>query len=147
MAGGLEQLELGQLRESPSSPSSSPLSSCSRQAWSRDNPGFEAEAEEDGAKAAGKGPVLQMEPSQLPQESGEAAESPLPSPPPPPSPPPRRLAWAKGWARRLRGEYCPVCLFLPPSLALSEAFGLHFPEFLALRQPRWGFWELEAERI
>ncbi|XP_016849278.2 polycystin-2 isoform X2 [Anolis carolinensis] len=103
MAGGLEQLELGQLRESPSSPSSSPLSSCSRQAWSRDNPGFEAEAEEDGAKAAGKGPVLQMEPSQLPQESGEAAESPLPSPPPPPSPPPRRLAWAKGWARRLRG--------------------------------------------
>ncbi|XP_060635243.2 polycystin-2 isoform X2 [Anolis sagrei] len=109
MAGGLEQLELGQLRQPPSSPSPSPLSSCSRQAWSRDNPGFEAEAEE-GKPAAGKGPVLQMDPgdalpSQPPQESGEAAESPLPSSPSPsPSPPPpRRLAWAKGWARRLRG--------------------------------------------
>nr|XP_060635243.1 polycystin-2 isoform X2 [Anolis sagrei ordinatus] len=107
MAGGLEQLELGQLRQPPSSPSPSPLSSCSRQAWSRDNPGFEAEAEE-GKPAAGKGPVLQMDPSdalpsQPPQESGEAAESPLPSSPSPSPPPPRRLAWAKGWARRLRG--------------------------------------------
>ncbi|XP_042324484.1 polycystin-2 isoform X2 [Sceloporus undulatus] len=68
---GLEQLELGRLREAPRGSSSSssvspspPLSSCSRQAWSRDNPGFEAEEEEKGKKKAARaasGPVLQME--------------------------------------------------------------------------------------
>ncbi|XP_060103057.1 polycystin-2 [Heteronotia binoei] len=68
--GGLEQLELGRLRDplsdgggsgSSGSPSP-PLSSCSRQAWSRDNPGFEPEEEEAArAAAAGAGPVLQMD--------------------------------------------------------------------------------------
>uniref|UniRef100_A0ACB8E8M1 Uncharacterized protein n=1 Tax=Sphaerodactylus townsendi TaxID=933632 RepID=A0ACB8E8M1_9SAUR len=56
--GGFEQLELGRLRD--------PLSggSCSRQAWSRDNPGFEPEEGEAAARAAGAaaaGPVLQMD--------------------------------------------------------------------------------------
>ncbi|CAI5792364.1 Hypothetical predicted protein [Podarcis lilfordi] len=81
--GGLEHLELGWLRDPPgggggvvvcaSSPSPPPsscspspqLSSCSRQAWSRDNPGFEPEEEAgEAARAAGgstaAGPVLQM---------------------------------------------------------------------------------------
>uniref|UniRef100_A0ABM5GK99 Polycystin-2 n=1 Tax=Pogona vitticeps TaxID=103695 RepID=A0ABM5GK99_9SAUR len=66
--GGLEQLELGRLRDPRSGSSCSPsppLSSCSRQAWSRDNPGFEPE-EDEAAKAAAAGtlaagPVLQME--------------------------------------------------------------------------------------
>ncbi|XP_060542950.1 polycystin-2 isoform X2 [Pantherophis guttatus] len=59
--GGLEQLELGQLGQPPGSPSP-PLSSCSRQAWSRDNPVFEPE-EEDPARVATAiaGPVLRMD--------------------------------------------------------------------------------------
>ncbi|KAM6440101.1 polycystin-2 isoform 2-T2 [Liasis olivaceus] len=70
--GGLEQLELGQLGEPPgcggggggssSGSPSPPLSSCSRQAWSRDNPVFEPE-EEDSARVATAvaGPVLKMD--------------------------------------------------------------------------------------
>ncbi|XP_061439044.1 polycystin-2 isoform X2 [Rhineura floridana] len=74
--GGLEQLELGRLRDPLGSSStgdgsscspSPPLSSCSRQAWSRDNPGFEPE-EEQAARATAAagtavaaGPVLQMD--------------------------------------------------------------------------------------
>ncbi|KAG8134386.1 hypothetical protein E2320_007498 [Naja naja] len=59
--GGLEQLELGQLGQPSGSPSP-PLSSCSRQAWSRDNPVFEPE-EEDPARVATAvaGPVLRMD--------------------------------------------------------------------------------------
>ncbi|XP_039217129.1 polycystin-2 isoform X2 [Crotalus tigris] len=59
--GGLEQLELGQLGQPAGSPSP-PLSSCSRQAWSRDNPVFEPE-EEDPARVATAvaGPVLRMD--------------------------------------------------------------------------------------
>ncbi|XP_070614130.1 polycystin-2-like isoform X2 [Erythrolamprus reginae] len=64
--GGLEQVELGQLGQPSASPSP-PLSSCSRQAWSRDNPVFEAEEEEGegdparGATAVAAGPVLRMD--------------------------------------------------------------------------------------
>uniref|UniRef100_A0A670Z240 Polycystin-2 n=2 Tax=Pseudonaja textilis TaxID=8673 RepID=A0A670Z240_PSETE len=59
--GGLEQVELGQLGQPSGSPSP-PLSTCSRQAWSRDNPVFEPE-EEDPARVATAvaGPVLRMD--------------------------------------------------------------------------------------
>ncbi|XP_032080091.1 polycystin-2-like isoform X2 [Thamnophis elegans] len=59
--GGLEQLELGQLGPPSGSPSP-PLSSCSRQAWSRDNPVFEPEEEDPPRVAtAVAGPVLRMD--------------------------------------------------------------------------------------
>lgn len=151
-AGGLEQLQLGRLRDPPgaSCSPSPPLSSCSRQAWSRDNPGFEPEEEAAKAAAAAAGPVLAMEAgwAASPSSGGPGGESgrqrrrrrrrrgekddeedeeggggqggggerplsagaaPSPFPPPqedpePAEPPPHRVAWAKGLARRLRGE-------------------------------------------
>ncbi|XP_054846375.1 polycystin-2-like [Eublepharis macularius] len=156
--GGLEQLELGRLRDPLSGGSSCspspPLSSCSRQAWSRDNPGFEPEEEEAAraAAAAAAGPVLQMDvewgrgragsPSsggrsgssesgrrqrrrrggeeEEEEERDDGGERPYPggggegdarAPHFPHAervegagPPPHRVAWAKGLARRLRGE-------------------------------------------
>uniref|UniRef100_A0A8C4VD31 Polycystin-2 n=1 Tax=Gopherus evgoodei TaxID=1825980 RepID=A0A8C4VD31_9SAUR len=53
--GGGGPLALGPIQEPAGGPYSPPPSSCSRQAWSRDNPGFEPE------EAAAAGPVLQME--------------------------------------------------------------------------------------
>ncbi|KAG8454241.1 hypothetical protein GDO86_000762 [Hymenochirus boettgeri] len=48
-----DMLEMETINKPPEAPAPSPLSSCSRQAWSRDNPGFDAEEdamedEEDG---------------------------------------------------------------------------------------------------
>uniref|UniRef100_A0A8C5JLF4 Polycystin-2 n=1 Tax=Junco hyemalis TaxID=40217 RepID=A0A8C5JLF4_JUNHY len=105
---GREQLELerlGQAARAGSCPPSPPLSVCSRQAWSRDNPGFEPE---EDAAAAAAGPVLEMD-----VEWGSGAASSLGSGPggpgpgrfsgPPDGAAPRRAAWAKRLARRLRG--------------------------------------------
>ncbi|KAJ6655408.1 hypothetical protein lerEdw1_005405 [Lerista edwardsae] len=82
--GGLEQLELGRLRDplgggrnsGASCSPSPPLSSCSRQAWSRDNPGFEPE-EEAAKAAAAAGPVLEMEAgwAASPSSGGPGGES------------------------------------------------------------------------
>lgn len=125
---GREQLELerlGQAARPGSCPPSPPLSACSRQAWSRDNPGFEPE--EDAAAAAG--PVLEMDVewgSRAASSLGSAgaaagggrrarrgpagrgvAEGPGRPPGPPDGAAPRRAAWAKRLARRLRGERAP----------------------------------------
>ncbi|XP_075565619.1 polycystin-2 [Pelecanus crispus] len=132
---GREQLELERLGEAAragSCPPSPPLSACSRQAWSRDNPGFEPEEEEAAAAAAAAGPVLEMDVEwgspaagassslgsgaagqgggggggrrqrRLPAGRGGAE---VPSRPqvPPDGAAPHRAAWAKRLARRLRG--------------------------------------------
>lgn len=133
---GREQLELERLGEAAragSCPPSPPLSACSRQAWSRDNPGFEPEEEEGAAAAAG--PVLEMDVEwgspaagassslgsgtagqgggggrrqrRLPAGRG-GAEVPSRHQVPPDGAAPHRAAWAKRLARRLRGErLCP----------------------------------------
>uniref|UniRef100_A0A8C3TPA3 Polycystin-2 n=1 Tax=Catharus ustulatus TaxID=91951 RepID=A0A8C3TPA3_CATUS len=122
---GREQLELerlGQAARPGSCPPSPPLSACSRQAWSRDNPGFEPE---EDAAAAAAGPVLEMDVewgSRAASSLGSAgaaagggrrarrgpagrggAEGPGRPPGPPEGAAPRRAAWAKRLARRLRG--------------------------------------------
>lgn len=137
MAGrGREQLELERLGEAEragSCPPSPPLSACSRQAWSRDNPGFEPEEESAAAR-----PVLEMDVEwgspaagassslgsgaagqaggrrqrRLPAGRG-GAEAPGRPQGPPDGAAPHRAAWAKRLARRLRGE--TLCSPLPPS--------------------------------
>ncbi|XP_061849432.1 polycystin-2 isoform X2 [Colius striatus] len=128
---GREQLELerlGEVARAGSCPPSPPLSACSRQAWSRDNPGFEPE--EEGAAVAAAGPVLEMDvewggpaagassslgsgaavpggggrrhPRRLPTGRG-GAEGPNRHQVPPDGATPHRAAWAKRLARRLRG--------------------------------------------
>ncbi|XP_074396846.1 polycystin-2 isoform X3 [Zonotrichia albicollis] len=123
---GREQLELerlGQAARTGSCPPSPPLSVCSRQAWSRDNPGFEPE---EDAAAAAAGPVLEMDvewgsgaASSLGSGTGGpagggrrarrgpagrgGAEGPGRLSGPPDGAAPRRAAWAKRLARRLRG--------------------------------------------
>lgn len=111
-ARGREQLELGRLGEAARAgccPPSPPLS-----AWSRDNPGFEPEEEEEGAVAAG--PALEMDaewggPAAAPSSVGSGrrqrripAEVRGRPPAPPEGSTPLRSAWAKRLARRLRGE-------------------------------------------
>uniref|UniRef100_A0A8C4XW06 Polycystin-2 n=1 Tax=Gopherus evgoodei TaxID=1825980 RepID=A0A8C4XW06_9SAUR len=112
--GGGGPLALGPIQEPAGGPYSPPPSSCSRQAWSRDNPGFEPE------EAAAAGPVLQMEMDVEWGSRGAGSSpgrgvgaAPCPSPaggdplaphlPPDGAPPPHRTAWAKRLARRLRG--------------------------------------------
>lgn len=128
---GREQLELerlGQAARTGSCPPSPPLSVCSRQAWSRDNPGFEPE---EDAAAAAAGPVLEMDvewgggaASSLGSGTGGpagggrrarrgpagrgGAEGPGRLSGPPDGAAPRRAAWAKRLARRLRGEGAPA---------------------------------------
>uniref|UniRef100_A0A8B9R308 Polycystin-2 n=1 Tax=Anas platyrhynchos TaxID=8839 RepID=A0A8B9R308_ANAPL len=123
MAGrGREQLELERLGEAARAgscpPPSPPPSACSRQAWSRDNPGFEPEEEEAAAAAAAAGPVLEMDVEwgspaaslgsgtrrRLPAGRGGAAEPPSRLQGPPDGAAPHRAAWAKRLAGRLRGE-------------------------------------------
>ncbi|XP_066430192.1 polycystin-2 isoform X1 [Eleutherodactylus coqui] len=55
----------------PGGSTPSPLSSCSRQAWSRDNPGFEAEEEEDGEE----GMVVEMDVEWHPSGPGRRSSS------------------------------------------------------------------------
>lgn len=76
MAGGLreqrgleiemERIRQAAARDPPAGASASPsppLSSCSRQAWSRDNPGFEAEEDDDEEEVEGEegGMVVEMD--------------------------------------------------------------------------------------
>lgn len=136
---GREQLELERLGEAAragSCPPSPPLSACSRQAWSRDNPGFEPE--EEGGVAAVAGPVLEMDVEwgspaagassslgsgatgqgggrrrqrRLPAVRG-GTEVPIRHQVPPDGAAPHRAAWAKRLVRRLRGESLspvPLC--------------------------------------
>ncbi|CAM5106911.1 unnamed protein product [Eretmochelys imbricata] len=72
--GGPLGLELGRIQGPAGGPYSPPPSSCSRQAWSRDNPGFEPE---EAAAAAAAGPVLRME-MDVEWGSRGAASSPSP---------------------------------------------------------------------
>uniref|UniRef100_A0A672UCG0 Polycystin-2 n=1 Tax=Strigops habroptila TaxID=2489341 RepID=A0A672UCG0_STRHB len=131
---GREQLELERLGEAAragSCPPSPPLSACSRQAWSRDNPGFEPEEEgAAAAAAAAAGPVLEMDVEWGSPAAGASsslgrgaagpggggrrqrrvpagrggAEVPSRHQVPPDGAAPHRAAWAKRLARRLRGE-------------------------------------------
>lgn len=145
MAGrGREQLELERLGEAEragSCPPSPPLSACSRQAWSRDNPGFEPEEESAAAR-----PVLEMDVEwgspaagassslgsgaagqaggrrqrRLPAGRG-GAEAPGRPQGPPDGAAPHRAAWAKRLARRLRGEtLCAPPAFLTARPLLPE---------------------------
>uniref|UniRef100_Q13563-3 Isoform 3 of Polycystin-2 n=1 Tax=Homo sapiens TaxID=9606 RepID=Q13563-3 len=54
---------------------SPPLSSCSRQAWSRDNPGFEAEEEEEEVEGEEGGMVVEMDVEWRPGSRRSAASS------------------------------------------------------------------------
>ena len=62
----MERIRQAAARDPPAGASASPsppLSSCSRQAWSRDNPGFEAEEEEEEEEVEGEegGMVVEMD--------------------------------------------------------------------------------------
>ncbi|ERE88749.1 polycystic kidney disease 2-like 1 protein [Cricetulus griseus] len=62
----MERIRQAAARDPPAGASASPsppLSSCSRQAWSRDNPGFEAEEEDDDDEVEGEegGMVVEMD--------------------------------------------------------------------------------------
>lgn len=90
MAGGLreqtgleiemERIRQAAARDPPAGASASPSpphSSCSRQAWSRDNPGFEAEEEEEDEEVEGEegGMVVEMDVEWRPGSRRSAASS------------------------------------------------------------------------
>lgn len=76
----MERIRRAAARDPPAGASASPsppLSSCSRQAWSRDNPGFEAEEEEEEDEVEGEegGMVVEMDVEWRPGSRRSAASS------------------------------------------------------------------------
>lgn len=76
----MERIRQAAARDPPAGASASPsppLSSCSRQAWSRDNPGFEAEEEEEEEEVEGEegGMVVEMDVEWRPGSRRSAASS------------------------------------------------------------------------
>ncbi|XP_036988868.2 polycystin-2 isoform X2 [Artibeus jamaicensis] len=76
----MERIRQASARDPPAGASASPsppLSSCSRQAWSRDNPGFEAEEEEEEEEVEGEegGMVVEMDVEWRPGSRRSAASS------------------------------------------------------------------------
>uniref|UniRef100_A0A8D1YM94 Polycystin-2 n=1 Tax=Sus scrofa TaxID=9823 RepID=A0A8D1YM94_PIG len=76
----MERIRQAAARDPPAGASASPsppLSSCSRQAWSRDNPGFEAEEEEEEDEVEGEegGMVVEMDVEWRPGSRRSAASS------------------------------------------------------------------------
>ncbi|XP_048220598.1 polycystin-2 isoform X1 [Perognathus longimembris pacificus] len=76
----MERIRQAAARDPPAGASASPsppLSSCSRQAWSRDNPGFEAEEEDDDDEVEGEegGMVVEMDVEWRPGSRRSAASS------------------------------------------------------------------------
>ncbi|KAL0595916.1 Polycystin-2 [Plecturocebus cupreus] len=76
----MQRIRQAAARDPPAGASASPsppLSSCSRQAWSRDNPGFEAEEEEEEEEVEGEegGMVVEMDVEWRPGSRRSAASS------------------------------------------------------------------------
>lgn len=76
----MERIRQAAARDPPAGASASPsppLSSCSRQAWSRDNPGFEAEEDEEEEEVEGEegGMVVEMDVEWRPGSRRSAASS------------------------------------------------------------------------
>lgn len=76
----MERIRQAAARDPPAGASASPsppLSSCSRQAWSRDNPGFEAEEEDDDDEVEGEegGMVVEMDVEWRPGSRRSASSS------------------------------------------------------------------------
>ncbi|XDA77418.1 hypothetical protein R6Z07F_007552 [Ovis aries] len=76
----MERIRQAAARDPPAGASASPsppLSSCSRQAWSRDNPGFEAEEEEEEEEVEGEegGMVVEMDVEWRPGSRRSASSS------------------------------------------------------------------------
>lgn len=76
----MERIRLAAARDPPAGASASPsppLSSCSRQAWSRDNPGFEAEEDDDDDEVEGEegGMVVEMDVEWRPGSRRSASSS------------------------------------------------------------------------
>lgn len=76
----MERIRQAAARDPPAGASASPsppLSSCSRQAWSRDNPGFEAEEDDDDDEVEGEegGMVVEMDVEWRPGSRRSAASS------------------------------------------------------------------------
>ncbi|XP_033070021.1 polycystin-2 isoform X2 [Trachypithecus francoisi] len=74
----MQRIRQAAARDPPAGASASPsppLSSCSRQAWSRDNPGFEAEEEEEEVEGEEGGMVVEMDVEWRPGSRRSAASS------------------------------------------------------------------------